>query len=288
MNLFAITHNLIRPKTLIASVSPVLLSGSWALKRDCFQFPLFLLLLATALNLQILSNIANDYFDGLKGTDTTRIGPLRLTAQNSQLAGVVKKFLYVSFIITLSLGVVLSIIGGPLIAAIFALSIITAIVYTAGPWAISYKGKAEGFAFAFFGPIPTFFAAYIFSHTYSLSSLLIGFLPGCYSLILITLNNLRDYNTDKAHNKKTLIVKYGQDFGKKMIKYALITIVLSVCILSYFQPKMIFSLILLPEMGRYFYLVNKSQTTADFITLFKKTGPLYTLSTIIWICFYMI
>lgn len=289
MNYLSIAKSLTRPKTLIASVSPVLLASSWALKLDCFDFRLFVLLLSTALSLQILSNIANDYFDGMKGTDSMRKeGPARLTAQNSIFAGIVKKFLFASFIITLGLGLILSFVGGPMIAAIFAIAIICAVLYTAGPFAISYMGKAEPFAFAFFGPIPTFFAAFIFSKTFSLSSLLLGFLPGFYSLILITMNNLRDYETDKANQKFTLIVKKGRDFGKKLVKFSLIAMIVTMFALSIFQPKMLFSLIIIPEMMRYYYQIKKAHKAEDFSKLFKQTARIYFLSTLLWICFYMI
>lgn len=289
MNHILIAKSLIRPKTLIASVSPVLLASSWSLKMDCFNFYLFILLLSTALSLQILSNIANDYFDGIKGTDDgNRIGPTRITGQNPTLAKTVKRFLYSCFILTVCLGLVLSFIGGPVIASVFALAVVCAVIYTAGPFAISYKGKAEPFAFAFFGPIPTFFAAYIFSKSFSVSSLLLGFLPGFYSLILITINNLRDYESDKAHQKLTLIVKNGRAFGKKMIKLSLFSIVATILILGIYQPKILFSLILVPEMLKYLYLINKAHQGQDFSRLFKETTRLYLLSTVIWICFYMI
>lgn len=289
MKLIQTSKNLIRPKTLIASVSPVLLSSAWALKEDCFSFILFCLLISTALSLQILSNIANDYFDGLKGTDDSlRIGPVRLAAQGPKQIAVVKKFLLASFALTLALGLFLSFAGGPVIAAVFALSIICAIIYTAGPFAISYHGKAEPFAFSFFGPIPTFFAAFIFSKSFHLSSLILGFLPGFYSLILITMNNLRDFESDSAHQKHTLIVKYGREFGKKLIKFSLYGIIASTIILGVYQPKILFSLVLIPEMMRYFYHIKKAQKAEEFSMLFKESSRIYLLSTILWLCFYMI
>ncbi len=289
MKVSALTQNLIRPKTLIASISPVLLTSAWALKEGFFKFPLFCLLLSSALMLQILSNIANDYFDGIKGSDNSfRVGPKRLSGTSEEYLQLIKKILTGTFIATLVLGLILSFYGGPFIAAIFGISLICSILYTAGPFAFSYNGIAEPFAFGFFGPIPCFCAGFMFSKTYSFYPFLLGCLPGLYSLMLITINNLRDVESDTMALKKTLIVKKGRAFGKKMILIALFTQVLITLILGLTNPKMLLSLVILPE-AFYFYLrVKKSEEATDFVPLLKECAFLYMTSTLLWISFSML
>jgi 1,4-dihydroxy-2-naphthoate octaprenyltransferase len=289
MNTLSLTKALIRPKTLIASISPVLISSAWALKYSFFSFPKFCLLLSTALMLQILSNVANDYFDGMKGTDTKdRIGPARLTASGQVCPKTVRNYLIGVFTLTLVLGLWLSTIGGPLVAFMFALAALSAILYTAGPFALSYNGLAEPFAFLFFGPIPAFFASYVFSGSFHLAPLLLGFLPGIYSLILITINNLRDHDSDKACNKNTLIVKKGKEFGKKMILGALLLQIIVTLLIALTQPKFSLSLIAIFEVFVFYKSVKSSQTPQEFLPLLKEAAKLYLLNSILWTSCFMI
>jgi 1,4-dihydroxy-2-naphthoate octaprenyltransferase len=288
MNMIQATVQLARPKTLIASISPVMLAASWALAHHVFKAPLFLLLISSALMLQILANIANDYFDGLKGADLHRIGPQRLTSNGQIGLTTIKTVLGVVFLICLLLGITLSYQGGAVIGALFGLALILAIIYTAGPFALCYRGIAEPFAFSFFGPIPTLCASYLFSSHLHLTPCLLGCLPGLYSLILITINNLRDLESDKIAQKNTLIVKKGRDFGKKMIAYALVTQIVLTLVISLDHPLFLLSLISLPEVCYFFVQIKKSQTPQEFAPLLGSCAKLYLTSTILWMCFIMI
>jgi 1,4-dihydroxy-2-naphthoate polyprenyltransferase len=289
MSLKSLSIELIRPKTLIASIAPVALSAAWALHFDHFDFFKFIILLLTALSLQILANVANDYFDGIKGTDNhLRIGPKRLTSSGLVDTKTIRNLVYISFILTFIMGSILTIISSPLIGIIFGISLIFAILYTATPFAISYNGIAEPFAFLFFGPIPTFFAVYVFCHQFSLSAFLIGCLPGLYSVILITINNLRDYESDSVVSKFTLIVKKGKQFGKNLILACLIAQVLLTIIIGLFAAKFLLSLIVLPECFYFYSQIRKSQAPIEFAVLLKSCAKLYATATILWICFFMI
>lgn len=289
MNTLSLCKTLIRPKTLIASISPVLLTSAWALKDNTFSFGLFSLLLATALMLQILSNVANDYFDGLKGTDNSqRVGPERFSAQNPEKAHKVRLVLLATFLLTLTLGIILSVKGGALVAFTFCVAMICSILYTAGPYALSYRGLAEPFAFAFFGPIPAVFASYLYSGSFSLSTFLLGCLSGFYSLILITINNLRDYESDKASHKKTLIVKKGKVFGKRLIYFAFIAMAVVTVIIGLYVPKFILSFVLIPEVYTFVKDLNRSYEPYDFLPLLKSCAKLYLLSSVLWTSFIML
>jgi 1,4-dihydroxy-2-naphthoate octaprenyltransferase len=289
MKLIYALKELSRPKTLVASISPVLLASAYSLKNDVFSASLFVVLFLNALMLQILANIANDYFDGIKGADHhQRVGPVRLTGSGLVPQQTVKKILIINFCICLIMGLFLSYYGGPLVAAVFGVSLISSLLYTAGPYAFAYKGLAEPFAFSFFGPIPTFFACYIYSKSFSFYSLLLGILPGLYSLILITINNLRDYESDAQAAKMTIIVKKGRSFGKKMILTSVIFQFTTLAFLGLYQPKMLFCFVSLPETIYFVKQVTKSQTPEEFAYLLKSCAKLYATSSLLWICFTMI
>jgi len=280
---------LLRPRTLLASVSPVLLALTLALKTDSFSMPKALLLLMTALMLQILCNIANDYFDGVNGVDHAgRVGPLRITGSGTLPAKAVRAILATAFAITLVLGICLSLIGGPLIASLIGLSILLALLYTSGPMPLSYRGFSEPFAFIFFGPLPVMGAYAIFSHSWTLQSFLMGCLCGCYSLIFMTLNNLRDQESDAQVSKKTLIVRYGRPFGKNLILSCLLSLIFLTFLASFYTPKILFSLIILPEAYFFYSKLYKAKTAQEFLPLFKTSAQLYLTHTILWIGFILL
>lgn len=289
MNFFALTKSLARPKTLIASIAPVFLVSSWALKYDAFSLYKCFILMFCALMLQVLSNVANDYFDGIKGADSCgRVGPSRLTSMGLVPLKVIKTYLGYTLALTLLSGIWLSFYGGPLVAFVFGLATVAAIIYTAGPFALAYNGLAEPFALTFFGPIPAFFACYILTGSYYVTSVALGTLCGLFALILITINNLRDMESDTLAQKKTLIVKKGRAFGKKLIASALVLQVIITCLISLTQPKFLFSLVLIPESYQFFTQVKAAHTPQEFLPLLKECAKLYMISSLIWSCFLMI
>jgi 1,4-dihydroxy-2-naphthoate octaprenyltransferase len=201
-----------RPHTLIASVSPVIIGTLM-----CSQFdPLvFLFTLFAALSVQIGTNLANDYFDYFKGADTSeREGPMRLT--QSGLVG--KAAVKIGFIMAFALCAIFSVFliakGGFVIALLAISAILLGILYTGGPFPIAYLGLSELFVFTFFGIFATAATAYLQTGVWSLSALLAGVGPGSLSCCILVANNLRDAPQDKKANKKTLVVRFGQTFGK--------------------------------------------------------------------------
>lgn len=289
MNTLSLVKNLTRPKTLIASMSPVLLATSFGLKKGYFNLIDFSLLFFCALFLQILANIANDYFDGIKGADNKeRVGPLRLTGSGMISLLQIRQILFKHAFLTLLLAILLAIRGGPTFAFIIGMSLVLAILYTAGPFPLAYKGLAEPFALTFFGPIPFCFASYLLCQTFYPVTLLIGFLPGIYALILIMINNLRDLESDKLALKNTLIVRYGRSFGKKMILFSILFLTIISMMISFYFPKFIYSLILLPEIFSFYKRIDAALSPQEFAQLLKPTAELYITHTLLWIGFIMI
>ncbi|HSX12025.1 MAG TPA: UbiA family prenyltransferase, partial [Rhabdochlamydiaceae bacterium] len=144
MSFFQVLLLAIRPKTLAASICPVLMGTAMALKTGYFDLLLFLFTLLTALGIQIGTNLSNDYFDFKKGADTAaRLGPVRVTQAGLISAQSMKRLLVVNFILVALTGTILIWKGGLLFSLLIALAILFAIFYTAGPYSIAYLGLGE-------------------------------------------------------------------------------------------------------------------------------------------------
>ena len=169
----------------------------------------------SALLIQIGTNLSNDYFDFLKGSDTKeRIGPARVTQ-----AGLVspEKMLYIfTFVFGLSMliGVYLVNRGGWPIVIIGILSIASGILYTGGPIPIGYIGLGDIFVFIFFGPIALCGTFYVQAMELPFEVFIAGMGPGFLAISLLSINNLRDEPTDKKSGKKTLAVRFGPSFAR--------------------------------------------------------------------------
>lgn len=204
-----------RPKTLICSLTPILIGTAFAWKSGHFSPATFFVTLLTGVAIQILTNLANDYFDFIKKTDRNdRKGPRRVTQ-----AGVVslKEMRRALFIVTLGitlLTIYLIVIGGAWIAAIAALSILLAFGYTGGPFPLAYLGLSELFVLIFFGPVATGGTYYLQTHHFSWPVTLLGLAPALMATAILCLNNLRDIEEDRRGHKKTLCVRFGKTFGR--------------------------------------------------------------------------
>ncbi len=207
-----------RPKTLFASISPVILGLSIAyFEQAQINTNVAILTLLCALLLQLASNIANDYLDAQKGIDTAdRLGPLRVTQAGLIPSIQMKRALILVLAVAFFLGIYLMIIGGPFIMLIGFLSLYFAYGYSAGPFPLSYNGLGEIAAFIFFGLIAVTGTHFLQTHHFSLMALFFGMGPGFISATILAINNLRDIKTDRVTKKRTLAVKYGEAFQRKL------------------------------------------------------------------------
>ncbi len=203
-----------RPKTLPAAVSPVLLGSALAAASDAFALVPALLCLLFALLIQIATNFANDYFDFKKGADTEeRIGPTRACA-----AGLIKpKTMWLATKLTLALAFVtgcgLIPYGGWPLVFVGTASIVCAVAYTGGPYPLGYNGLGDVFVILFFGLIAVMFTYYVQSGVFTWPAFWLGLGSGLIINNLLVVNNVRDYETDKAAGKRTLVVRFGKPFG---------------------------------------------------------------------------
>ena len=206
----------VRPKTLPVAAAPVIFASALAYNEGFFQFGPALAALLGALLLQIGANLANDVYDFQKGTDTSdRLGPLRVTQAGLLTPKQVKTGMWVTFALASLCGAYLISQSGWLILVIGILSIISAILYTAGPFPIGYHGLGELFVFLFFGLAAVMGTYYAQAGFISLSSLLFSVPIGLMASSVLVVNNLRDIETDKKAQKMTLAVRFGEKWARQ-------------------------------------------------------------------------
>jgi len=215
MNIMQIWLAAARPRTLPVSIGPTLLGSVLAFNEGFFSLPLFCMTLFTALGLQISANFANDYFDFIKGSDTKeRKGPVRVTQAGLVPLPTMKKVLFITFGITALLGCYLIWHGGLIIALLVALSLLSAVLYTAGPFPLAYVGLGDLFVFLFFGPIAVTGSYFLQTSLFAWDPVLLGIGAGALSTMPLAINNVRDRDEDIKANKKTLVVRFGKRFGQ--------------------------------------------------------------------------
>lgn len=205
----------IRPKTLIASISPVLIGATLSIKIGSFDWRIFLCTLCTALGIQITTNLANDYFDYLKGADTCqRIGPIRATQAKLVSQKAMYRAMMASIAVTALSGICLIVVGKTIIACLLVISLSLSLLYTAGPYPLAYIGLGDLFVCVFFGPLAVSGSYYLQTGSLSLEAVLAGIAPGAISTAILIVNNTRDIEEDSLANKKTLAVRFGKAFSQ--------------------------------------------------------------------------
>ena len=203
-----------RPRTLTAAIAPVLVGTSLALD-DSIDLWRFILTLLLALTLQIAVNYANDYSDGIRGTDQTRTGPPRLVASKSATPNQVLAAAIISFTAAAILGLLLAIWTTPWLIPIGAAAIAAAYFYTGGKHPYGYAGLGELSVMLFFGLVATAGTAYIQTEKITLLAVICGIGIGSVACALLTANNLRDITADREAGKRTLSVIIADRYGRK-------------------------------------------------------------------------
>ena len=201
----------VRPKTLPAAISPVLVGCAVAWAENGFDLVAALAAFAVALLLQIGANLANDVADFRRGADTDdRLGPLRVTQSGLIPPRQVAIATVVVLIAAAVPGLYLIWRGGPVLAILGLLAIAAAVTYTAGPKPFGYLGLGELVVFVFFGPIAVAGTAFVMTHQVTRLALVSSIAIGCLITAILVVNNLRDIDTDGVAGKRTLAVRIGK------------------------------------------------------------------------------
>ncbi|MES2274300.1 MAG: 1,4-dihydroxy-2-naphthoate polyprenyltransferase [Chlamydiota bacterium] len=203
-----------RPKTWIASLSPVFIGTALGAQNGKIDLLIFSLTLLFSFLIQVGTNFANDYFDFVKGTDSIlRKGPKRAT-QEGWISP--RSMLLASFIIFASAFVIatpLMFLAGLWSVAVATLCIVLGVLYTGGPRPLGYLGLGEVLVLVFFGCIPVCGAYFLQTHSLNWLVFTASLAPGLLSCSILIANNLRDEISDRAADKRTLIVRWGNRFG---------------------------------------------------------------------------
>ena len=231
-----------RLRTLPLSVSGIIVGSFYAMSQAIFNWNIVIFALLTTLGLQILSNFANDYGDGVKGTDNReRIGPQRAIQSGKITPAAMKKAIALTSFVTLTFAVLLIYFAfkkSYLYYSLFflflgILAIASAIRYTVGKGAYGYKGYGDLFVFIFFGLVSTYGVYFMFSKQLDWLLLLPATAIGFLSVGVLNLNNMRDEESDRKSNKNTLVVKIGGANAKKYHYFLVISAMVLVLIFAY-------------------------------------------------------
>ena len=200
-----------RPRTLPAAVAPVLAGTAVALWEDQAVWWKAGLALLVSLLLQVGVNYANDYSDGIRGTDEDRVGPLRLVGSGTASPRAVKTAAFAAFGAAALVGLVLAATTAWWLVGVGLLCILAAWFYTGGKHPYGYLGLGEVMVFVFFGLVAVLGTTYVQTETFELSALYAAIGVGAYACAILVANNLRDIPTDRASGKRTLAVALGQE-----------------------------------------------------------------------------
>jgi 1,4-dihydroxy-2-naphthoate octaprenyltransferase len=200
-----------RPRTLPAAVSPVLAGTGVAAFLDGAVWWKAALALGVALALQVGVNYANDYSDGIRGTDADRVGPLRLVGSGAASASSVKTAAMLSFAVAGLLGLVLAATTAWWLVAAGAVCILAAWYYTGGRSPYGYRGLGEVMVFVFFGLVAVMGTTYVQTESVPLPSFYAAIGVGALACAILVANNLRDIPTDREAGKRTLAVVLGAE-----------------------------------------------------------------------------
>lgn len=277
-----------RLRTLPLSVSGIIVGSFYALSvateevltpTQVFSWSVFSLLLLTTIGLQILSNFANDYGDGIKGTDNEdRIGPKRAIQSGVISPKQMKRAIVITAVLTFLSAISLiynafhfkyfyySII----FLALGIMAIASAIRYTVGKGAYGYKGYGDVFVFVFFGLVSTFGSYFMFAKEFNWLLLLPSSAIGLLSVGVLNLNNMRDEWSDKKAGKNTIVVKIGGENAKKY-HYVLVVLamilMLSFALINDFRTDDNFN------FDQYFFALTYIPLTRHLIRVYRNTEP---------------
>jgi 1,4-dihydroxy-2-naphthoate octaprenyltransferase len=282
-----------RLRTLPLSISGILVGSAYAYHQGFSDWRIVVLALLTTLGLQVLSNYANDYGDGVKGTDANRIGEKRLVAAGIISAKQMKRAVLITANITfiLALGLIYIAFGKEnfVLSLIFILlgisSIGAAIKYTVGKGAYGYSGFGDVFVFVFFGWVSVIGSNFLYTHVIDWKLFLPASSIGLLSVAVLNLNNMRDIENDTIAGKNTLVVKMGLNWAKKyqeacIAMASILFIVFCIVVKVSAIPVLIINIPLLLHIGK----IKKSEKYEDFDPELKKVAlSTFALSILFWL-----
>ena len=264
-----------RPKTLPASVVPVAVGTGVAAAAGHPVLWRAVLAGIVALSLQVGTNYANDYSDGVRGTDEARVGPVRLVASGLASPAAVKRAALAAFALAAGAGVVLAATVSWWLLAVGAAAITAGWLYTGGPRPYGYAGLGEVFVFVFFGLVATVGTAYVQLGRLAWPEWLVAVAPGLLAVALLVVNNLRDIAGDAASGKRTLAVRIGAPATRALYSGCLVgTFGVVVAVGAWYRPWALLALLAAPLALGPARAVLSGSEGAELIGVLGRTGRL--------------
>ena len=267
-----------RPRTLPAAIAPVVVAS--ALAGSDFNWFRAALALKVGVWLQIGVNYANDYSDGVKGTDENRVGPTRLVASGLASAKAVKNAAFISFAIASFAGLWLSLLTSPLLILIGILAIAAAWGYTGGKNPYGYSGLGEVSVFTFFGLVATMGTYYVQTESVTALSFIVAIPMGALSCAILAVNNIRDRAQDELVGKRTLAVRLGDRRARHL--YVSLLVLAHVAALATLIPTAMLTLLVAPMSFSISKLVLSGVSGKELIPALGRTGKLQLIFAILF------
>ena len=243
-----------------------------ALAASDADFPMAALALIVSLSLQVGVNFANDYSDGIKGTDDNRVGPTRLVASGLASAKSVKHAAFLSFAVSAVVGLILALQSSLWLLAVGAAAILAAWTYTGSKRPYGYLGLGEISVFLFFGVIATMGSYFVQTELITWKSFIVSIPMGALACAILAINNLRDRAQDELVGKRTLAVRLGDARARQL--FISLLVLAHVAAISIPGENTLITLALLPQTVIISNQVRKGASGAALIPLLGKTGQL--------------
>ena len=267
-----------RPRTLPAALAPVLVGTGAAAALDGFRAVPSLLALVVALALQVAVNYANDYSDGKRGTDTDRVGPMRLVGSGAATPQQVLVAAGVSFGVAAVAGLGLAALSSWWLVAVGAVCIAAAWTYTGGPLPYGYRALGEVFVFVFFGLVAVVGTTYVQTRTLEGLAFAVAVPVGLLIVAILVVNNLRDIEGDALVGKRTLAVLLGDRSTRLLFAGLFVVAFAVVAAVGVVRPWALLGLLAAPLSVRPARTVLSGERGAALIGALAGTGVL-TLAT---------
>jgi 1,4-dihydroxy-2-naphthoate polyprenyltransferase len=261
-----------RLPTLPAAIVPVLVGTAAA--GMPYHLDRALLAAIVALALQVGVNFANDYSDGIRGTDKTRTGPVRLVASGLATPAAVLRAAIIAFAIAAAAGIVLSLQVDAWLIAVGFSAIAAAWLYTGGPKPYGYNGLGEVFVFIFFGLVGTLGSTYVQHGAFTVVSSLASLAVGSLTTALLVVNNLRDIPGDEATGKRTLAVKMGDVATRRLYLALLAAAALATLAVTVLRPWALLAFIAAAAAIRPVQIIRSGATGRALVPVLVDTGRL--------------
>ena len=271
-----------RPRTLPAAIAPVVVGAACvsveASSTAVWSNAIFALIVSLAL--QVAVNYANDYSDGVRGTDDKRVGPLRLVGSGVKTASAVKSAAFLSFGVAAIFGLILALLTSLWLLVVGALCILAGWFYTGGKKPYGYLGLGEVFVFVFFGLVATTGTTFVIIEKLTITSFTASLVVGALACALLAVNNLRDIDGDTLAGKRTLAVRLGDKKARSFFISLFVLALLAILVLALSYPLALFGLVGLASAFTSIKRVRSGAVGGELISVLSMTGRTQILTAI--------